>query len=107
MMKKIAISFILLIAGAIGGFLLTINLFAVDIDLLAIPYSNTPVVLMEDITIEQGGISVVLPKGSKITYRFAPKGMPVYAVDIVGDYGVRPDTQPINQGSYFYVQSAE
>jgi len=107
MMKKIAISFILLITGAVGGFLSAINLFAVDIDLLAIPYSNTPVVLMEDITIEQGEISVVLPKGSKMTYRFAPKGMPVYAVDIIGDYGVRPDTQPINQGSYFYVQSPE
>jgi len=102
-MKIIVITFISLIIGAISGCILVIKLFAIDIDLLALPYSNTPVVLMENITIEQDQIAIKLPKGSEITYKYSLKGMPVYSVDVIGNLDLKIVTKPIDRKGYFYV----
>lgn len=48
------------------GLLLSIRLFAIDVDLLAMPYINTPVTLAKDITIVQNDVEVSLPKGMKL-----------------------------------------
>ncbi len=106
-MKKIAIYVTLLIIGVTSGFTLAINLFAVETDLLWAPYSNSPVALTESITIEQGDITIELPKGSVITYKYAPKGMPIYLIDLVGDYGSILKTQPQDKKRYFNILTNE
>jgi hypothetical protein len=55
-------------AGCIIGIAICVYLFAIDIDLLAVPYLNRPVVLNESVEITQGGIQTILPKGTKLVH---------------------------------------
>ena len=88
-----------LLVGVAGGIVVAVKVFAIEVDLLAIPYSNTSVKLTESISIEQGSISRMLPAGSEITFKYAPKGMPVYSLDIIGEYGGQLETIPLEQGN--------
>ena len=107
MIKKIIIPITCLLVGVASGLLLAIELFAVDVDLLAIPYSNSPVVLEEALLLNQEGLSVSIPKGTNLNFKYAPKGMHVYSIEIFGGYGVIPKTKPAEHGKYFYITSGE
>ncbi len=90
--------------GSVVGFLVAVKLFAIDIDLLAVPYLNKPVTTTEPFTASNGSLSVVVPAGVILVHRYSPKGVPVYAVELVGTLAGRPRTVPANEVGYFYVQ---
>ena len=84
MTKVIIFSSVFLVLGFIAGLLTGIYMFAVDVDLLGLPYSNSPVVASNDVVVTQGDLKITIPKGATLTYRYSAKDEPYYALDIVG-----------------------
>ena len=74
------------ILGLIAGIIVSVHLFAIDVDILAIPYLNKGVVLTEDIVIEQDNIQLSIPKGTQLTLRLQMPGMDRYGIDFYVPY---------------------
>jgi len=60
---------IILLLGFVFGVAVSIYLFAVEIDLLSLPYLNRTVELTEDISGHQGERKITIPEGSQIILR--------------------------------------
>ena len=59
-----------MIIGIVIGLILAIKAFDIKTDILGIPYRNQPVILTEDIFIQQNGVKVTIPKDSKLVRRY-------------------------------------
>jgi len=88
-LKKAANLGISLIIGIIIGMVVTIDLFSIDIDVLAIPYINQGIKFTESIIVEQDGTGAKLsiPKGTELLLeRRMPEGevytIRIYSYDI-------------------------
>ncbi|MCZ4307156.1 hypothetical protein O4G98_20695 [Zoogloeaceae bacterium G21618-S1] len=92
------------LAGAVVGFLGAVKLFAIDVDLLSVPYANEPVTTTEPFTASDGAHSLVVPAGASLIHRYSPKGVPVYSLEFVGTLSSSPRTVPASDTGYFYVQ---
>jgi ABC-type lipoprotein release transport system permease subunit len=84
MKKGILISIVFTLVGFIAGLITAINIFAIDIDVLGIPYSNTAVKAQKDIMIEQGNNKIIIPTGTTLIYNYTAKETPFYSLPIVG-----------------------
>lgn len=104
-LRALLIGCISALAGAVAGFLGAVNLFAIDVDLLSVPYANEPVTTTEPFTASDGAISLVVPAGASFIHRYSPKGVPVYSLEFVGALSGGPRTVPASDAGYFYVQS--
>lgn len=67
--KLILVGGAALIVGVLVGWIAAIKTFAVDIDVLGIPYSNEPVIATRDLRIAQGDIELTIPKGTTLVHR--------------------------------------
>jgi hypothetical protein len=63
--QRIITAVIILVLGFCLGVIASIYLFAVDVDIPAIPYVNKGVVTNQDISLEQNGIYLRIPGGSQ------------------------------------------
>lgn len=79
-MKKLGILLIGLIAGVVLGIVISIYLFAIEVDILAIPYINEGIMTKEDIFIEQNDILLEIPKGTQMTLVRRMPGVNEYAL---------------------------
>ena len=83
-MKKFLVTIMTLLIGFIIGLYVAIFLFAIDVDILGIPYSNTTIELDRDLHVTQGDLSVEIPKGSQLEYEYSIKSTPIYSLKIIG-----------------------
>jgi hypothetical protein len=79
-MKKIGTVIIVLAVGFMIGLVTSIYLFAIDVDVLAIPYVNEGIVTKEDILIEQNDILLEIPRGTQMTLIRRMPGTNEYAI---------------------------
>lgn len=79
-MSKIGIFIGALIVGFVLGLIAAIYLFAIDVDVLAIPYVNKGIVTKEDILISQNDILLEIPKGTEMTLVRRTPGAEEYAL---------------------------
>jgi hypothetical protein len=78
--KKITYSLLLVLAGFLLGSLTMIRLFAIDVDMLAIPYINKGVILEKDIAIAQDDIVLEIPKGAQMLWTRRLPGSNEYCI---------------------------
>lgn len=90
--------------GLIIGLYAAAQLFALNIDLLGIPYKNEPVTLLSDITINQGNISFVIPKGATITRDYTAKGTTYLSLQIIGAPMTEPPIESSGGDRLFFVK---
>ena len=93
-------------AGFATGFWAAVSLFAINVDLLGLPYSNTAVVAQKSAIVENGNIRISIPQGTKLIYQYSAKEQPFYALPIVGE----PFTEPFvkaDNWNYFWVQNRD
>ncbi len=64
--RQIVLALLFLILGTGLGFFICIKLFAVDIDIMAVPYVNKSVVLKNDMVIEGQTVKITISKGSEL-----------------------------------------
>jgi hypothetical protein len=64
--RQIILALLFLILGTGLGFFLSVKLFAVDIDIMAVPYVNKSVVLKNDMVVEGKAAKLTIPKGSEM-----------------------------------------
>ncbi len=83
------------------GIAVTLNIFAINIDTLGMPYSNTPVKTDKNLSIKQGNIEITLPAGTILTYNYSTKSVPIYSLSIVGNIGDSVFSETVNT-EYFY-----
>ncbi len=107
-MKKIVIiSTILLIVGFFVGVEVTTRLLGIELDILSVPYSNSPVITDKDVTIEQGDIKITIPAGAIITYSHLTMDVPYYSINISGwPYEEYPFSET-NEDDYFFIKKQE
>jgi hypothetical protein len=74
------ISFVL---GVIAGILITIYLFAIDVDLMGIPYINKGVLIKKPLTLKQNSITLIIPEGAELTLMRRMPGVNEYAIPII------------------------
>ena len=70
-----------IILGSCLGVITSIYLFAVEVDIPAIPYVNKGVKTNKDITLEQDGIYLRIPKGSQFRLVRHSVAGDIYAID--------------------------
>ena len=63
---KLITSVLLILSGFIVGVLASIYLFAIDVDLLAIPYVHKGVKTTKDLVAVQNDLSLHIPKGTQM-----------------------------------------
>ena len=63
---KLVSSVLLILLGIVIGVLFSVYLFAIDVDLLSVPYLNKGVELTQDIDVVQNGHTIHIPKGSQM-----------------------------------------
>lgn len=86
-MKQFLITIFTLLIGFTIGLYAAIFIFAIDVDILGIPYSNTTVELDRDLHVTQGELSIEIPKGSQLEYEYSIKSTPIYSLKIIGKLG--------------------
>ncbi len=64
--RQIILALVFLILGTGLGFFLSVKLFAVDFDIMAVPYVNKSVVLKNDMVVEGKAAKLTIPKGSEL-----------------------------------------
>lgn len=101
------LSLISLVCGCIGGFYTAVKLFAIDIDLLGVPYSNVAVVTRQDMHLTQNQFELTIPKGASIIYSYSTQSVPVYSLPIVGDFEDDLFDATNASAPYFWVKSVE
>lgn len=84
-MKIILIGIAASSIGFIVGVVSAINLFAIEVDILGLPYKNQPVELNQDIDIEQNDITISLPKGAMVYHTYTAKELPRYCLVVHGE----------------------
>ncbi len=89
------------------GFYAAVAVFAIDVDLLGAPYSNTTVQFSKDRILKQGESQVLLPAGTKLTYSYSIKGVPIYSLNIVGGFGEQPPETKETEKPYFYADVSQ
>ena len=67
-----------------AGSIATIKLFAIEIDILGVPYLNNAVQAQNDVVVEQGEIKITIPKGAILIHNYTAKEAPFYSLQIVG-----------------------
>ena len=82
--REAIISVASILIGVVCGFMLAVKLFAIEIDVLGIPYKNQSVVATKDIKAAQGDIEITIPRGSKIIHRYTAEEVPVYSIEVDG-----------------------
>lgn len=107
MVYRTLIVFISGCSGVVIGFLGAVWLFAIDVDLLAVPYLNQPEKTTQEVVVVQDSLSVAIPKGATVIHKSSPKGLPIYALEFVGDLSTPSITQPSETRQYFYVQPSK
>ena len=95
----------LLVAGFATGAFTIAHIFAINIDLLGVPYSNSPVVAPSDIVVKQGDIKLIIPKGATLMYRYSAKETPYYVLHIVGWPFEEQPFINANTWSYFSIEN--
>lgn len=92
-----------LFIGILVGFFSAVYIFAVDIDILTIPYINRPVTLKVDLTLQSDkhGIRIVIPKGSQIVLKRRMHDQDFFSVDFTANWG-QVSHEPENDGKKFY-----
>lgn len=93
------------IVGFIGGLLVTIEAFGGDIDLLAIPYMNTPVVAEQNLMLTQGPHRVEVPEGAVLVHRYTVMGEAHYALEFVGLPGVAGPVSTTQEEEIFRLEA--
>jgi hypothetical protein len=78
--QKIITAGIILVLGFCLGVIASIYLFAVEVDIPAIPYVNKAVKTNQDITLDQDGIILRLPKGSQFRLDRRSLSGDIYAI---------------------------
>lgn len=81
--------------GTVIGLVTAIKMFAIDVDVLAIPYINKGVRLTENATIEQHGIQICIPGGTELLMaREMPEGnvymLSIYSFDMNSIFKTKP-----------------
>lgn len=74
------ISFLL---GVIAGILISVYLFAIDVDLMSIPYVNKGVLIKKPLTLKQNSIEMTLPQGAELTLVRRMPGANEYVIPVV------------------------
>ena len=93
----------LAIGVAIGAFA-SIHLFAVDVDLLSLPYINEGVTLADDVEIEQNGRTIIVPKGTELTWVRRMPGGDAYTLQILSlEIHAPVKTEPIPERAASFV----
>ena len=104
--KIIPIALISLLAGGIAGFVVAVNVFAINIDVLGIPYKNIPVQTTKNVTIKQGENKILIPKGSTVLYGYTAKEQPYYLIEFYGELFGDGDTfKNVNKSNYFFLET--
>ena len=106
-MKNYLATTLVLVSGIAIGFYTVVSVFAIDIDLLGAPYSNTTVEFSKDRILKQGDNEVLLPAGTKLTYSYSAKSVPIYTLNIVGGIGEVPPKVTDNTKAYFYANTSQ
>jgi len=102
----IPIALISLVVGGIAGFTVAVNVFAINIDVLGIPYKNIPVQTTKDVTIEQGKNKIIIPKGSTVQYGYTAKEQPYYFIEFYGALFGDGDTfKNTNKSDHFFLET--
>jgi len=65
-MNKTLFIIVIVLFAFVSGIIVAKFLFAIDIDILALPYSNRNVVVVKDIDIIQDNITIRIPKGARM-----------------------------------------
>jgi len=104
-MRNYVLTISALISGIVIGAYAAVTVFAIDVDLLGLPYKGTTVELLNDRTIRQGESEVILPAGSKLTYSYTTKSVPIYTLNIVGGFGEIPPESKDSSKVYFFADT--
>jgi len=75
--------FISFLFGVIGGILITIYLFAIDVDLMGIPYINKGIVTQTPLILKQNSIKFILPEGAELTLIRRIPGANEYVIPVI------------------------
>jgi len=105
-MKQFTIISLALILGFVSGLTAAVKLFALDIDILAMPYANTAIVLDKEMHIQQGDVKLTIPAGAVIEHKYTIKSVPIYSLPIVGNLGDKPIEITNPKWKSFYADSA-
>ncbi len=105
MQKIIWLSLGSAIVGFIGGLFSAIEAFGGNIDLLAIPYMNTPVVAEQNLVLTQGPHKVEVPEGAVLVYRYTVMGAAHYALEFVGLPGVADPVSTTQEEEIFRLEA--
>lgn len=101
-MKKCLITILTLVIGFIVGLYTAVVIFAIDVDILGLPYSNTTVELDRDLHVTQGELNIEIPKGSQLEYEYSIKSVPIYSLKIIGNVEEPfPEAAEINNKFFF------
>ena len=106
-MKKILQSLILIVIGIVIGVVATIELFAIDVDLLGVPYANKPVIATQDLVATQGDTEILIPEGTVLRFKYYAKEAPFYSLPISGEPFADLPLEDTDQIAHFYLKSPE
>ncbi len=69
--------------GVIAGILITIYVFAIDVDLMGIPYINKGVLIKKPLILRQNSIKFTLPEGAELTLVRRMPGANEYVIPVI------------------------
>ena len=86
-MRRLLLYLPVLLVGFCLGVWAAVKMFAVDVDLLALPYRDQGVRLTAPLEVEQDGLRLVLPLGAEIKLVQQTELSELYVVEIWSSFG--------------------
>lgn len=72
-----------IVCGFCLGIVVAIQLFAIKIDLLGVPYANSPIVTTVDMYAMGDTTQISIPKGTPLVYLYTAKDVSFYALPLI------------------------
>lgn len=99
---KVLTFFVFVFIGFILGFMSSVYLFAIEIDLLAVPYLNVGVETTEDLLATQNGRELSIPKGTQMLFTKRRPGSNEYQILINSYWDEEEVIRRIGSGPGFF-----